>query len=144
MDAVACADDPGVEPKPSAATAVAMCAAWGVDPSRAVMVGDTSADIIVGRNAPMRLAVGVRSGVGSERDLRGAGADVVVDASQTDTVTAVREALGDDFTAEKVVYAVGGPYNGPAGECGHLLRPRCRLTQSVAAGQQPSKRASTC
>ena len=46
------------------------------------------------------------------------GADVVVDASQTDTVTAVREAMGDEsFTAEKVVYAVGGPYNGPAGEC---------------------------
>ena len=44
------------------------------------------------------------------------GAHHVVDASKEDPVAAVKN-LTEKEGADIVVYAVGGPYNGPAGEC---------------------------
>ncbi|MCX8063141.1 MAG: HAD family hydrolase [Anaerolineales bacterium] len=48
-----------------------------VNPSECVMVGDTTADILAGKNAGAQ-AIGVLSGFGEERELWAAGADEVI------------------------------------------------------------------
>lgn len=60
---VACADDVGVAPKPAPDKIYAVCRALGVSPQVAVMVGDTPADMQMGRNAGVMATVGVTSGL---------------------------------------------------------------------------------
>lgn len=63
--------------KPDPAPVLAACAALGVVPSRAVMVGDTALDVRAGKAAGAR-AIGVLGGHGSRAELEEAGADVVL------------------------------------------------------------------
>jgi phosphoglycolate phosphatase-like HAD superfamily hydrolase len=77
MDAVLCADD-GLPNKPDPAMVLALCERFAIAPAAALVIGDSPADLAMGRSAGAGLVVGVRSGVGSEADLRAA--DVVIDS----------------------------------------------------------------
>jgi phosphoglycolate phosphatase-like HAD superfamily hydrolase len=73
---VACADDGRpVKPRPDAV--LWLCRELGVPPARAAVIGDSPADLAMGRAAGVGLVVGVLTGVGDEGALR-AHADVVV------------------------------------------------------------------
>jgi phosphoglycolate phosphatase len=65
-------------PEPVAGAARAL----GVDPSAAVMVGDTSVDVKAGRAAGAQ-TVGVLTGFGRRRDLERAGADLILDSVES-------------------------------------------------------------
>ncbi len=60
--------DSGHGGKPGPGMLRAFCAATGADPSRSVMIGDSTHDLVAGRAAGMA-AVGVLTGLASERDL---------------------------------------------------------------------------
>ncbi|WAR11618.1 CHDH-like protein, partial [Mya arenaria] len=77
IDLVVCGDDPDVVPKPNPYSAYKICSQLGIDPSEAVMVGDTKADVGMGRAAKMGWNIGVLSGVGNSLDLQ-AEADHVI------------------------------------------------------------------
>ena len=66
--AIACGDD-AVGVKPDPAMLLALCQATGVSPARTAMIGDTPADLAMGRAAGAGRVVGVLSGVGSREDL---------------------------------------------------------------------------
>jgi pyrophosphatase PpaX len=48
------------------------------EPQEAIMVGDTVADILTGKNAGVRMTIGVSHGFGNEVALRAAGADHII------------------------------------------------------------------
>src|SRR6266545_2102545 len=64
VDALACGDD-GRPIKPAPDAILALCRELGVSPAQAAMVGDTAADLRMGRAAGVGLSIGVLSGVGS-------------------------------------------------------------------------------
>lgn len=68
VDATVCADD-GIPVKPAPDMVLRVCEACGVAPERAVVVGDSPADLRMGRAAGAGLVVGVLTGVGGEKDL---------------------------------------------------------------------------
>ena len=76
IDAVVCADD-GVAVKPAPDMVVHLCAYLGVDPARTAVVGDSVADLEMGRRAGVGLVVGVLTGVGDASHLAPA-ADLVL------------------------------------------------------------------
>jgi phosphoglycolate phosphatase-like HAD superfamily hydrolase len=76
VEAVACADD-GRPVKPSPAAIHWICRTLGVPESRAAMIGDSPADLAMGRAAGAGLVVGVLTGVGDRATLA-AGADLIV------------------------------------------------------------------
>jgi len=76
VDAVACADD-GRPVKPQPAAIHFICRTLGVLESRTAMIGDSPADLAMGRAAGAGLVVGVLTGVGDRATLA-AGADLVV------------------------------------------------------------------
>ena len=59
---VLCGDDAASIAKPDPHNALHICAQLGVAPARAVMVGDTPADTIMGQAAHLGLTVGVLTG----------------------------------------------------------------------------------
>ena len=63
-----CADD-GIKAKPAPDMVLTICQRMGIDPSYIMVVGDTTADLKMGRAAGVGLVVGVLSGVSSARDL---------------------------------------------------------------------------
>ena len=63
-----CADD-GIPAKPEPDMVLTICKRMNVDPAKAMVVGDTTADLKMARAAGAGLAVGVLSGVSSARDL---------------------------------------------------------------------------
>ena len=63
-----CADD-GMPAKPQPATVRTICERMNVDPSKAMVVGDTASDMKMARAAGAGLAVGVLSGVSGASDL---------------------------------------------------------------------------
>ena len=69
IDLVVCGDDPQAVPKPAPQNAIEICRTLGVDPSRAVMVGDTHADMGMGKSAKLGATVAVLSGVGNVEHL---------------------------------------------------------------------------
>jgi phosphoglycolate phosphatase len=71
VDSLVCADD-GLPAKPAPDAALHICARLGIAPARAAVVGDSSADIAMGRAAGVGLVIGVRTGVGAEVALTGA------------------------------------------------------------------------
>jgi phosphoglycolate phosphatase len=77
VDAIVCADD-GMPTKPAPDAVRHVCSTLGVDPSRAAVVGDSPADLAMGRAAGAGLVIGVRTGVGSDADL--ALADATLDS----------------------------------------------------------------
>lgn len=68
VSALACGDD-GVGVKPDPAMVLAVCRALGAEPARTAVVGDTPADLAMGRSAGLGRVVGVLTGVGSREDL---------------------------------------------------------------------------
>lgn len=73
----ACADDSGIAPKPAPDKIYAICAALGIEPRHAIMVGDTPADMQMGRAAGVMQCVAVTTGVTSAEELA-VHADVVL------------------------------------------------------------------
>jgi len=69
VDLVVCGDDPDIKPKPNPYSANKICSQLGIDPSETVMVGDTKADVGMGKAADLGWNVGVLSGVGNSGDL---------------------------------------------------------------------------
>ncbi len=59
--ALVCADD-GYALKPAPDMALAACAQLGVDPSEAIMIGDSAVDMVMARSAGLAAAIGVASG----------------------------------------------------------------------------------
>lgn len=64
VDGLACGDD-GFPIKPAPDAIVKLCQQLGVAPAQALMIGDTLADMLMGRNAGAGQVVGVLSGVGT-------------------------------------------------------------------------------
>jgi phosphoglycolate phosphatase-like HAD superfamily hydrolase len=77
VDALVCGDD-GVEIKPAPDMVQVICRATGVDPSRAIVVGDAVTDLQMGRAAGVALVVAVPTGVAS-RGALAPHADLVLD-----------------------------------------------------------------
>jgi len=69
VDMVLCGDDKDSISKPNPHNALFICEKLGVSPSKAIMVGDTPADTIMGQQAQLGLTVGVLTGVGDHSDL---------------------------------------------------------------------------
>lgn len=67
--ALACADDPNMSPKPAPDKIYAICRSLGVHPQDAIMIGDTPADMQMGRNAGVMAQLGVTSGVSNAAEL---------------------------------------------------------------------------
>lgn len=65
--------------KPSADPMLILCERAGVDPSECIMVGDTTADTGMAKNAGAGLMVGVLTGSGTRGQLLNTGADIVLD-----------------------------------------------------------------
>lgn len=68
VDAVVCADD-GHAGKPAGDMVRHLCTLLGVDPGRAAVVGDSPADMAMGRAGGAGRLIGVLSGVGGAPDL---------------------------------------------------------------------------
>ncbi len=68
VERCACGDD-GLPTKPAPDAVQALCRRLGVQPGRAVVVGDTVADLQMGRSAGAGLVLGVLSGVSSGEEL---------------------------------------------------------------------------
>src|SRR6185436_10761232 len=73
-----CADD-GIPVKPAPDMMLTICARMKVDPSKVMVVGDTTADLKMARASGAGLVVGVLSGVSSAKDLIPF-ADVLIDS----------------------------------------------------------------
>ncbi|XP_077991486.1 choline dehydrogenase, mitochondrial-like [Glandiceps talaboti] len=69
VDEIVCGDDPDSVAKPSPHNAIMLCQKLGVDPSEAMVVGDTKADTGMGRAAGLGCVVGVLTGICSKDDL---------------------------------------------------------------------------
>ncbi len=69
VDAMVCADD-GVPVKPRPDMVFAVCRTTGVDPAHSIVVGDSVADLQMGKAAGAGLVVGVLSGVSSDTELK--------------------------------------------------------------------------
>ncbi|HEV8404074.1 MAG TPA: HAD family hydrolase [Candidatus Limnocylindrales bacterium] len=78
VDAVVCADD-GVPVKPAPDMVHHLCAVTGTLVANAAVVGDSPADLRMGRTAGAGLTIGVMTGVGSREDLDPF-ADLVIDS----------------------------------------------------------------
>lgn len=76
IDAVVCADD-GIRVKPSPDMVLHLCRALGVPPGRTAVVGDSLADLTMGRRAGAGLVIGVLSGVDDADHLEPA-ADLII------------------------------------------------------------------
>jgi phosphoglycolate phosphatase len=76
VDAIVCADD-GFPTKPAPDMVHHLCAGLGLAPEHAAVIGDSPADIAMGRAAGAGLVIGVRTGIGTDDDL--VDADVIVD-----------------------------------------------------------------
>lgn len=76
VDALACGDD-GLPAKPAGEQIWTICQKLSVEPHNTIMVGDTSTDMLLGKNAGCGLSVGVLGGASSLDDLA-EDADVLV------------------------------------------------------------------
>lgn len=78
MAALACADD-GIPTKPAPDPVLHLCALLGIPPRRTVVVGDSPADLRMGRAAGVARTIGVLTGVG-DRAALDPFADVVLES----------------------------------------------------------------
>ena len=69
VDTMVCGDDEGAVPKPAPDNAHTICKQLGIDPAETIIVGDTIADLGMGRSASLGATIGVLSGVGDVKDL---------------------------------------------------------------------------
>lgn len=77
IDMVVCGDDKNTVPKPSPHNALKICQHLNIEPSKAIMVGDTRVDMEMAHNAELGAAVGVLSGIGCKDHLHRA--DILLD-----------------------------------------------------------------
>jgi phosphoglycolate phosphatase len=77
VEAMVCGDD-GFPMKPEPDPVFAISQAFRSEPSRVAVIGDTPADIAMGRAAGAGRVIGVRSGIGRDADL--ADADAIIDS----------------------------------------------------------------
>ncbi len=75
---IACADDPGIAPKPAPDKILVICKSLAVLPQQVIMVGDTPSDMIMGKAAGVMACIGVTTGV-CQHDELSMHADVVLD-----------------------------------------------------------------
>jgi HAD superfamily hydrolase (TIGR01549 family) len=92
-----CADD-GIPAKPAPDMALAICERMHIHPSKVMVIGDTTADLRMGRAAGVGLVVGVLSGVSAASDLIPY-ADVLIDS--VDELHAYAEALAEHEAARQ-------------------------------------------
>ena len=92
-----CADD-GIPAKPAPDMVLTICERMKVDPSKVMVVGDTTADLKMARAAGVGLVVGVLSGVSASNDLIHF-ADVLIES--VDELHAYAEALAEHEAAQK-------------------------------------------
>jgi len=79
FDKVLCAGEVN-SPKPNAESILAICRQLSIDPKETIFVGDSMADMIMGKNAGIALTIGVlQSGVTPREELEKA-ADIVIDS----------------------------------------------------------------
>jgi phosphoglycolate phosphatase len=78
VEALACADD-GHPVKPDPAAVHRICATLGVPEARTAVIGDSPADLAMGRSAGVGMVIGVLTGVGDRRTLERS-ADVVLES----------------------------------------------------------------
>lgn len=76
--ALSCADD-GIRTKPAPDPVLYLCGRLGIPPGRAAVVGDSPADLQMGRAAGVARSIGVLTGVGDRASL-GPLADVVLES----------------------------------------------------------------
>ncbi|CAI2295477.1 unnamed protein product [Caenorhabditis sp. 36 PRJEB53466] len=69
LDDIVCGNDVGIVPKPSPHCAIQICKRLNVDLKEALMVGDTIADLKMGKVAGLRASVAVMTGVGTRDTL---------------------------------------------------------------------------
>jgi HAD superfamily hydrolase (TIGR01549 family) len=91
LSTMVCADD-GIPAKPQPDMVLTICQRMNVDPSKVMVVGDTTADLKMARAAGAGLVVGVLSGVSSSADLIHY-ADVLIES--VDELHAYAEALAN-------------------------------------------------
>jgi len=72
VDFTLCCDKEEMRPKPSPENIHLICERLGVDPKKAVMVGDSLRDVQMGQRAGVMASVGVLSGVGCAEHLKSA------------------------------------------------------------------------
>ena len=77
VDAMVCGDD-GFAIKPAPDAIFALCQALQTTPARVAVIGDSPADMAMGRAAGAGLVIGVRTGIGCDADLDDA--DVIVES----------------------------------------------------------------
>ncbi|EFO24938.1 hypothetical protein LOAG_03545 [Loa loa] len=82
IDMVVCGDDAGSIPKPHPHNALSICRTLNVDPQDAIVVGDTLADMGMGRSANLGSTVGVLSGVCDINELRPQADHIVHDVGE--------------------------------------------------------------
>ncbi|XGW21871.1 hypothetical protein V3C99_004657 [Haemonchus contortus] len=70
LDDVVCGNDSGIIPKPSPLCAIQICKRLDVPLNQAIMVGDTTADLKMGRVAGLKASVAVLTGVGNRDNLK--------------------------------------------------------------------------
>jgi phosphoglycolate phosphatase-like HAD superfamily hydrolase len=68
ISTMVCADD-GIKAKPAPDMVLTLCERMKVDPSKVMVIGDTTADLKMARSAKAGLVVGVLSGVSNAREL---------------------------------------------------------------------------
>ncbi|MBL8121937.1 tRNA-dihydrouridine synthase [Candidatus Saccharibacteria bacterium] len=78
FDAIVTADD-GLAHKPEPDAILSLLKQVEVEPSNAVVIGDHAYDIIAGGRARVGLKIGILHGIGTQRELLGAGADFLAD-----------------------------------------------------------------
>ena len=76
-----CADD-GIKAKPAPDMVTTICARMNIDPCKAIVIGDTVADLQMGRSAGAGRVIGVLSGVGLLEHLTPL-ADILIDTVDT-------------------------------------------------------------
>jgi phosphoglycolate phosphatase len=81
VNTMICADD-GINAKPAPDMVTTICARLNVDPRKAVVLGDTVADLEMARSARAGYVIGVLSGVGSLTNLTPL-ADILLDTVDT-------------------------------------------------------------
>ena len=97
LSTMVCADD-GIPAKPAPDMVLTICERMKVDPSRVMVVGDTTADLKMARAAGAGMVVGVLSGVSASADLIHY-ADVLIES--VDELQAYIEALAEHEAAQK-------------------------------------------
>jgi phosphoglycolate phosphatase len=76
--ALSCADD-GIRTKPAPDPVLYLCGTLGIPPGRTAVIGDSPADLLMGRAAGAARSIGVLSGVGDRASLEPL-ADVVLES----------------------------------------------------------------